>query len=67
MVELLDHLASDTCVCDQPKACGLCLLGVVEDNDYAQAHAAWTAASRSLGIANFGSGVSLGALAARWR
>ena len=53
-VELLDHLASDTCVCDQAKACGLCLLGVVKDNDYAQAHAAWTAAALSLGIANFG-------------
>ena len=65
-VELLDHLASDTCVCDQTKACGLCLLGVVKDNDYAQAHAAWTAAALSLGIANFGPDVPLGAAAARW-
>ena len=65
-VELLDHLASDTCVCDQAKACGLCLLSVVESNDYAKAHAAWTAASVSLGIANFGPDVSLGMAAARF-
>ena len=65
-VELLDHLASGTCVCDQAKACGLCLLSVVENNDYAKAHAAWTAASVSLGIANFGPDVSLGMAAARF-
>lgn len=65
-VELLDHLASDTRVCDQAKACGLCLLRVVENNDYAKAHAAWTAASLSLGIANFGPDVSLGMAAARF-
>lgn len=65
-VQLLDHLASDTCVCEQGTACGMCLLSVVESNDYAQHAAAWAAASVSLGIANFGPKVSLGAAAARW-
>ena len=65
-VQLLDHLASNTCVCDQDQVCGLCLLRVVEDNDYAQAHAAYTAAALSLGIVNFGPNIPLGVAGARF-
>lgn len=65
-VLLLDDAAAGSCVCDSGQLCGWCLLLIVEDDDYARAVAAHQSAAVSLGIANFGPTVTLGAAALRF-